>query len=302
MAQYFCANLVFFLRFLQALKAQIMRIDIHTHAFHPKIAQKAVAHLNSAYDLQCTGDGTIDHLLERSRAASIDKCVVLCAATAPAQVIPADNYAIGLQQAHAEVIAFGTVHPGFDDWQKELGRLKAAGIRGIKLHPDFQDFWLDDPRLFPIFEEAQKDFIFEIHVGDNTRPENNPSCPYKLATVLDAFPDLTVIGAHFGGYRMWEHALSVLTEKSRANLWLDTSSTTPFASPELIRRLLNTFPQERLLFGTDWPLYDPQDEMERLMTKGGLKPDALDKIMSNALALFASKGEALTADGYDKDI
>lgn len=76
-----------------------MFIDIHTHAFHPKIAYKAVDHLNNFYNVACAGDGTIDHLLAREKHAGVDKCVVLCAATAPAQVIPANNYAMSLQKA-----------------------------------------------------------------------------------------------------------------------------------------------------------------------------------------------------------
>ena len=265
-----------------------MYIDIHTHAFHPKIAHKAVDHLNSFYSITCSGDGTIANLLEREQEAGLEKCVVLCAATAPAQVIPANNYAISLQREHPEqVIAFGTVHPAYENWEKELARIKAAGIRGIKLHPDFQSFWLDDPRLLPIFEAAQKDFVFEIHIGDKTTPDKNPSCPYKLASIMRQFPDIRVIAAHFGGYRMWSHALEVFSGSTFENLWFDTSSTTPFATPELAHRLLNTFPRERILFGTDWPLYDPVEELQRLQTLGGLSDSEMEVIMSNASALLA---------------
>ena len=271
-----------------------MYIDIHTHAFHPKIAHKAVDHLNSFYSITCSGDGTIANLLERESEAGLEKCVVLCAATAPAQVIPANNYAISLQREHPDqVIAFGTVHPGYDNWESELARIKAAGIRGIKLHPDFQSFWLDDLRLLPIFEAAQKDFVFEIHIGDRTSPEKNPSCPYKLASILRQFPGMRVIAAHFGGYRMWSHALEVFSDNRFENLWFDTSSTTPFATPELAHKLLNTFPRERILFGTDWPLYDPVEELQRLQNLGGLKDSEMEVIMSNASALLAPGSEAM---------
>ncbi|MTJ91612.1 MAG: amidohydrolase family protein [Desulfovibrio sp.] len=269
-----------------------MYIDIHTHAFHPKIAHKAVDHLNSFYSLTCSGDGTIANLLEREKEARLEKCVVLCAATAPAQVIPANSYAISLQREHPDqVIAFGTVHPGYENWEGELARLKAAGIRGIKLHPDFQSFWLDDPRLLPIFEAAQNDFVFEIHIGDRTTPDKNPSCPYKLASILRQFPGIRVIAAHFGGYRMWNHALEVFAGNHFENLWFDTSSTTPFATPELAHKLLNAFPRERILFGTDWPLYDPVEELARLQALGGLSDSEMEVIMSNASALLALNNE-----------
>ena len=264
-----------------------MYIDIHTHAFHPKIAHKAVDHLNDFYSVNCAGDGTIAHLLERERKAEMEKCVVLCAATAPAQVIPANNYAITLQKEHADrVIAFGTVHPGYENWEAELKRIKAAGIRGIKLHPYFQSCWLGDPRLLPIFEAAQKDFVFEIHIGDKTTPAQNPSCPYKLAAILRQFPGMRVIAAHFGGYRMWAHALDALAGNRFENLWFDTSSTTPFATPLLAKKLLGAFPRERILFGTDWPLYDPVEERQRLQRLASLKDAEMETIMSNATSLL----------------
>ena len=129
--------------------------------------------------------------------------------------------------------------------------------------------------------------MFEIHIGDRTTPDKNPSCPYKLASIMRQFPSIRVIAAHFGGYRMWSHALEVFAGSKFENLWFDTSSTTPFATPELARRLLNTFPRERILFGTDWPLYDPVEELKRLQTLGGLSDSEMEVIMSNASALLA---------------
>ena len=142
-----------------------MFTDIHTHAFHPKIARHAVEHLNEAYQLDCVGEGTIADLLLREKRSGIGRCVVLCAATTPGQVVPANDYAVTLQREHPEVTAFGTLHPGYEAWESQLERLKAAGIRGLKLHPDFQHFWLDDPRLLPMLEAAQDDFFFLFHIG-----------------------------------------------------------------------------------------------------------------------------------------
>ena len=233
-----------------------MFTDIHTHAFHPKIARHAVEHLNEAYQLDCVGEGTIADLLLREKRSGIGRCVVLCAATTPGQVVPANDYAVTLQREHPEVTAFGTLHPGYEAWESQLERLKAAGIRGLKLHPDFQHFWLDDPRLLPMFEAAQDDFIFLFHIGDSVPPEKNPSCPYKLAALLDRFPRLRCIAGHLGGYHQWEHSLKALVGR---DVWLDTSSCTPFIQPDLLKAILRKHPQDRILFGSDYPLYDPGD-------------------------------------------
>ncbi len=266
-----------------------MFTDIHTHAFHPKRAHHAVAHLNETYQVHCVGEGTVEDLLVREKRSGIGRCVVLCAATTPGQVVPANDYAVSLQRAHPEIVAFGTIHPGSAAWESQLERLKAAGIRGLMLHPDFQHFRLDDPRLPPLFEAAQDEFLFLFHIGDNVPPERNPSCPYKLAALLDRFPRLRCIAAHLGGYRQWEHSLKALVGR---DVWLDTSSCTPFIDPALLREILRRHPQDRILFGSDYPLYDPGDALMRLQEMAGLSDAVLDRYCSNADALFGAQGGA----------
>jgi predicted TIM-barrel fold metal-dependent hydrolase len=262
-----------------------MVIDIHTHAFHPKIAARAVAHLNAAYSLTCACAGTAEDLLQRAGRAGIDRAVVLCAATDAAQVIPANNYALRLHQEYGAqgLLAFGTWHPDFADWEGQLERLRAAGIKGLKLHPDFQGFWLNDKRLLPFLDAAQDDFVFVVHVGDARPPRQNPSCPYKMMEIIRQFPRLRVVCAHFGGYRMWEHSLKALIGKP---VWIDTSSTTAFVPPEMLRLMLRSHPQEYILFGSDYPLYDPAQEQERLQSMGRLSDATLELYQNNAAKLL----------------
>ncbi len=262
-----------------------MRTDVHTHAFHPKIASKAVTHLNEHYSLTCAGLGTIDDLRQQGRASGIERFVVLCAATAPAQVPPANNYAISLQRDYEDVVAFGTIHPGYEAWEQELERLQRHAIRGLKLHPDFQNFWLDDPRLLPIIEYAQHHFIFQIHIGDLLPPDKNPSCPFKVAALLDKFPGMQLIATHLGGYRHWQEALDVLVGR---DIWLETSSTTPYINDTLLQSILKKHDDTRILFGSDYPLHYAGEEMERLQRKAALSDNALEKILQNADFLLTS--------------
>lgn len=260
-----------------------MYIDVHTHAFHPKIAHKAVNQLNDYYNVTCAGDGTIYDLITKEEQANIDKFVVLCAATGSAQVIPANNYAIQLQNEHEQVISFGTIHPDFTDWEKELKRLKNNNIKGLKLHPDFQGFWLNDPKLYPILEQAQHDFIFEIHIGDIKPPEKNPSCPYKIADILNTFPHLKLIATHLGGYQHWDHALKSIIG---CDVWIETSSTMPFIPQETLDLILKKHSKERILFGSDYPLYNPAEELIKLKQKAKLSDSELELILTNATTLF----------------
>ncbi|MDD2237664.1 MAG: amidohydrolase family protein, partial [Kiritimatiellae bacterium] len=176
-------------------------VDVHTHAFHPKIAARAVEQLAKHYGVGIAHNGLAEDLLNRLDEAGVERAFVHSAATKAEQVKPANDWAIYLQEHYPRFEAFGTIHPDFADFEQELNRLASCGIRGIKLHPDFQGFWLDDPRLGPIFECIGARFVLMVHIGDEHPPEENPSCPAKLARVLDTYPDLRVVAAHFGGYR-----------------------------------------------------------------------------------------------------
>jgi predicted TIM-barrel fold metal-dependent hydrolase len=260
-----------------------MFIDVHTHAFHPKIAEKVLQQLGQHYGIQGVGSGLIEDLLARARKAGIDRVVVHSAATAAAQVIPANNFALALKEAHPSVIPFGTIHPDYEDWACQLDRLKKSGIRGLKLHPEFQSFRLDDPRLHPIIEEAQDHFMFMLHIGDVLPPEQNPSCPYKLAALMDLFPRARFIAAHMGGYRHWKYALESTIGR---DVYIDTSSSLEFIDDATLAAIWKKHPRERILFGSDYPLYDPADEMARLRKRLKLSDAELEQILRNsAIAL-----------------
>jgi len=266
-----------------------MFLDIHTHAYHPKISQKVLAQLEGHYGIPPVGTGEIDDLLRRAQNAGLDKVVVHGAATAPAQVIPANNWAISLQRDNPGVYAFGTLHPGYEDFESELDRLEAAGIKGIKLHADFQGFRLDDPRLGPIFEAVSGRFTVMFHVGDRPPPDENPSCPIKLAAILRDFPKLSAIAAHMGGYLHWKWALEHLAGK---DVYLDTSSTLAFIDQETLFAIFDRHPRERILFGSDYPLFDPAEERVNLQSALSLSDAALERILSTGAEIFSDEEQS----------
>jgi hypothetical protein len=260
-----------------------MSIDIHTHAFHPKIADKVLAQLEDHYHIPPTGNGTVGDLLPRLKKAGIERAAVHSAATKPDQVIPANNWAITMQENHPELVSFGTIHPGYEDWEKELDRLEQKGIRGLKIHPDFQGFSMTDKRLAPIYEAIGTRFVIMLHVGDRKPPEENASSPQKVAELIHNFPFLTVIAAHFGGYHHWEYVCEHLAGK---NVYLDTSSSL-FAIPQdLLETIFKAHPRERILFGSDYPLFDPSEEMALLAKRLHLKDSAIQDLLTNGESLL----------------
>lgn len=261
-----------------------MPTDFHAHAFHPKIAAKVCSQLEAHYGLPPVGSGLAEDLLDRARDAGLSRVVVHCAATVPAQMAPANDFALQLQAAHPAIVAFGTLHPHAPRtaWEAELDRLRAAGVRGLKFHPEFQGFWLDDTRLPPLLE-ACRDFIWMFHIGDVPPPEQNPSCPVKLAKILDDFPGVRVVAAHLGGYRHWECALERLAGR---DVWLDTSSSLPFIRQDTLEGIVRRHDPARLLFGSDYPLFDPGQEMDLLRQRLRLDDAAMTRLLTNADALL----------------
>ncbi|MBG0777109.1 MAG: amidohydrolase family protein [Desulfovibrionaceae bacterium] len=260
-----------------------MKFDVHTHIFHPKIAHKAVEQLADHYGISVAGNGMADDLIARLDRVGIERMVTLVAATSPSQVIPANNWALEIARTQPRAVAFGTLHPEYADWEAELERLKLAGIRGLKFHADFQGFRMDDPRLLPIIEAAAPDFVMLFHVGDRLPPDQNPSCPFKMARLVRLFPRARFIAAHLGGYLHWQWALEVLAGK---RLWLDTSSSLPFIDATLLRAIFQKHPREKFLYGSDYPISDPGDDVPLLQRRLGFGDAEIEELMENAGALF----------------
>ncbi len=165
-----------------------------------------------------------------------------------------------------------------------MDRLERAGIKGIKIHADFQGFRLDDPDLFPILEAIGDRFATLFHVGDRLPPELNPSCPAKLAVIRRDFPKLTIIAAHLGGYLHWTEALEHLAGQ---DIYLDTSSSLPFIETGLLQSILAKHPLERVLFGSDYPLFDPGQELENLRVRLSLSSQDMERLLTSGEGLLS---------------
>ncbi len=259
-------------------------MDVHTHAFHPKIADKVLSQLEAHYGILPVGNGLVEDLLARLDRAGIDQAVVHTAATDAAQVIPANNWALSLQAGYdGRIRAFGTMHPDYPEPEKELARIARKGIKGLKFHNDFQGFPMDDPRLVDILALAGDRFAIMFHVGDRHAPEQNPSCPMKMAALHERFPDLPMIVAHLGGYLHWKWALDCLVG---TGVYLDTSSSLAFIDDETLKTIFARHPRERILFGSDYPLFDPADEAWKLQKRLNLTDSELEDILANGARLL----------------
>ncbi|MCJ2163951.1 MULTISPECIES: amidohydrolase family protein [unclassified Pseudodesulfovibrio] len=260
-----------------------MRIDIHAHAFNPKIAHKVLVQLEDHYGITPVGTGKADDLVARLDKAGLEKAVVLTAATSPDQVIPANNWAIELKESNQRFIPFGTLHPDFDRNAEELDRLEANGIKGLKFHPDFQGYRMDDQKLYAVMELVKDRFVCMFHVGDTLPPDENPSCPKKMAALRKAFPGPPMIAAHMGGYKHWEYAIEHL---AGTDVYVDCSSVMDFVDDAMLSRLFKAFSPERILFGSDYPLFDAASEIEQISRRLNLNAEELEALLNRAGILF----------------
>ena len=235
-------------------------VDFHTHIYPEPIAHKAAQSIRDFYQIRDVElDGTVSALLQRGKAAGIDRFVVPPVAMKPTQTGHINDFIASQAAAHPEFIGFGTVHAAMEDLTEEVQRILDLGLRGIKIHPDFQLFIIDDPRLFPMYEMIQGKIPMIYHMGD---PRYDFSPPKRLRHVMELFPKLQVVAAHFGGYSMHETGCEYLKD---TNCFFDISSSIMFMPEGIPESYIRRYGAERMLFGSDFPLWDPEQEVQRFL-------------------------------------
>lgn len=232
-----------------------MIIDGHVHIFPDPVAPKAIANLERHAPRRMASDGTLASLLASMAKAGIAKSVVLPVSTKPEQVPGINSYAIKLNKTPS-IIAFGTLHPDFAKYRDEIARLKDAGLKGVKMHPDYQGFDADEKRLFPLYEAlAEAGLILYLHSGENINFEEPPRCtPRRLANMITPLPELKLIAAHLGGWSMWDEVERRLVGTS---ILLDTSFTLGYIKQEQFLRIIRAHGVDKIIFGSDSPWNDP---------------------------------------------
>jgi len=232
-------------------------IDAHAHIFPEKIAGRAVDAIGGFYGLTMHRKGTAEALLASSREAGVSRCLVCSTATKPEQVRAINDFIYEQCRIHPEFVGFATLHPDMESPEEEVERILERGYYGVKLHPDFQRFYIDGQEAYPLYRLLEGKLPVLFHTGD---ARYDYSAPRRLARVSERFPGLKCIAAHFGGYQRWEEAVEAYESP---NIFMDTSSTL-FALPaKEAYRFLERYGAERFFFGTDFPMWSHKGELAR---------------------------------------
>jgi hypothetical protein len=261
-----------------------MIFDSHTHIFPEKIAERATAGIGDFYNIPVQHLGTAADLTARLKAAGVCGCMTCSVATVLEQVGAINDFiAHSVTQSDGFMVGFCTLHPNMTEAEldSEITRAVTLGLRGIKLHPDFQRFHADGRRAEKVYSVIGGRLPVLIHAGDSRYPYSSPR---RIAAALDKFPQLTVIAAHFGGWSEWDEASLVLAGKP--NLYVDTSSSLYELTPQKAVEYIGIYGEERVLFGTDYPMWDIREELARFDCLD-LSDSAREKILfGNARRLF----------------
>lgn len=237
----------------------MLKIDAHAHIFPDKIAAKAAAGIGKFYDIPTRHDGSLTQMILEEDRAGVARVVAHSVATTPTQVAHINEFIMAAHDAHpGRIIPFAALHPDTQDMQAVIRQIVASGFKGIKLHPDFQEFQLDEPRalrMFSMIADAKLPVL--IHTGDYRYDYSNPA---RMANLLNEIPNLTAICAHLAGWSVYDEARRVLAGR---DVYVDTSSSLYTLTPAHAAELIHAFGVKRVMFGTDYPMWTPAEEVER---------------------------------------
>ena len=273
--------------------------DFHTHTFPDAIAAKAISGMQLRSHAAAFGSGTVDGLLASMAQAGISRSVVLPVATNPLKISSMNDKTLS-QEKCQHVVNFGAMHPLAENWKEELNRLAAAGVPGIKLHPQYQGVDITDIRYLRILDHAASlGLITVTHAGDEIAYPGVVRCsPEMVRSVCDQLGNIPLVLAHMGGWKNWQRVAENL---AHTGCYLDTAislgeivpiddhyspAELPLLSGDDFVSLVRAFGSHRILFGTDSPWADQAEEIKKI-TALPLTQEEIENILSrNAIRLL----------------
>lgn len=270
-----------------------MVIDFHTHIFPDKIAVQTVEKLKSylceaGEECAAYTNGTLASLKESMKEAGVDKSVILPVVTNPKQFESINRFSAE-KDSEDGIIAFGGIHPDNENPEEKLDYIKALGLKGIKLHPDYQGTYVNDEKYIRIIRHAEKiGLITLIHAGyDVLSPDNihcTPDRALDMLSKVDATENNRIVLAHLGGHKGAEESFEKLCGR---NVWLDTSYVLNKIEPSLLINMFEKHGYDKILFASDSPWGDQKSFVEALKNLDISEENKEKIFFRNANHLFA---------------
>jgi predicted TIM-barrel fold metal-dependent hydrolase len=256
-----------------------MIIDGHFHVWPDHIAERAMTGV--ADGIERRGDGTARGAVAAMDEAGIDRAICLGVAVRPEHVIATNQFVGSLDPQR--FIGFGSLHPGVGV-EETLASLRANGLLGVKVHPLFQGYGLDDPGLWTLLDAIQGEFAVIAHIGEGGHGAARCTPP-MLRDLVRRFPRLDLIACHFGGYHLLPEAEEIIIGLP---VYLDTSwpPSVGTLDPARVRRAIERHGPERVIYASDWPMADPATELAAVRALGVSEDDTAAVLGGNLARLL----------------
>ena len=238
-----------------------MITDTHTHCFPDKLASRAIGSLSQQLGgYKPYADGTLAGMQKLMHEADVGRSVIASIATNAHQMKSVNNFAAECMKNNDDIIGFGSVFPDADDVMEELERIKSLGLKGVKLHPDFQQFYVDDEKMKDIYKKISSlglVLLFHSGVDDGFKPPYHCT-PERLLNALK-WLETPVIAAHWGGNKMYD---KVLEKLCGTDIYFDTALGYNYVSKEKAEKIIEKHGADKILFGSDSPWHSPKMEKD----------------------------------------
>lgn len=247
-------------------------IDFHTHIFPDRIAVKTVDFLAERGGIPAYANGTLTDIQAKADEANVTLSISLPVLTRPESFDSILSFAKavneGRERGEHRIMSFAGIHPDCEDIEGKMAKVKESGCKGVKLHPDYQQIFIDDERMLRIFNAAiDEDLIVVTHTGlDVGYPECTHSTPERTARALDKLKgEPKLILAHMGGCRMHEEVYEVLAGR---NVYFDTAFVLDEMEENIFLKTLEKHGADKIVFASDCPWKTPKRIYDKLLSYG----------------------------------
>ena len=240
-----------------------MVIDFHTHTFPEKIAKASIESLSKCSGITPHTDGTADGLRRSMEESGVALSVILPVVTRPSQFETVNRVAVETCEMGEGLLSFGGIHPDCPDVKQKMRAIRSLGLKGVKIHPAYQEVYMDDIRYLRILEAAtEQGLIVSVHAGvDIGLPAPVYAAVERIACAIKETAPEKLVLAHLGGWKAWDAVEEMLAGE---NVYLDTAFLEDYIDDGQLLRIIKRHGADKVLFGTDCPWSGQRESIERL--------------------------------------